>query len=133
MKKLLFIIALSISLNVFSKSFKDGNYKFTIDYLTDLNTNSELEGVNSIMLQSSLNKITINGKSGVKIFTITRKEVSHDGVTEGDMEYTTTSKSDNESYLIIFKHRTPSTYSINLSSQGGTWWEFHITKVEKLN
>lgn len=129
MKKLFTITALLLNLSMFCQSFKDGNYKFSIDYLTDLISNRELEGVKSVILHSSKNKVIINSINGAKTFTIKSKAVSHDGDTEGDMEYRLIGDTDKVDYLIIFKHRTSKTYSINLSASSNVWWEFHIVKV----
>lgn len=129
MKNILIIFAIISSLNSFSQSFKDGNYKFTVDYLTDLISNRELEGVKNVILHSTKNKITINSAGGVKTLTIKSKEMSHDGITTGDMEYRAIGDTDKANYLVIFKHRTANSYSINLSCGDNVWWEFHVTKV----
>jgi hypothetical protein len=127
MKKLLLIALLLMHLKTFSQSFKDGNYKLNISYVTNLNTNEELAGVTSVILQSSLNKITIVAKTTTNIFTIKSKEVSQDGITTGDMEYRAVDKNGID-YLFSFQHRSSKSYSIILVS-GVSWLQFHVSNA----
>ncbi len=128
MKKLLLIPALLISMNCFSQ-FKDGNYKLTIGYANNLNTGEKFTGIKSIILQSSLNKITISNNSMTLVYNIINKQVSHDGITEGDMEYTAVGSNDQTVNTFIFKHRSSNSYSVNMSSLGGTYIEFYVNSI----
>lgn len=129
MKKILTIAVLLISLAA-SAQFNDGNYKITTDYHKDLNSGEVIyHSGTSIILQSSLNKIIIKSPNGNLEYKIISKQVSHDGITTGDMEYTATRSNDGSVNTFIFKHRSKNSYSVNVSSLGGLWWEFHVTSI----
>ncbi len=84
MKKIILGFLLITSL-IHAQSFKDGNYLFRINYTEDLNTTKfDFNNVKEVVLQSSLNLITIryiNGK--IEIFNIINKiQIKSEGHSE---------------------------------------------------
>ncbi len=104
-------------------NFKDGNYKFTTDYLTDLITNRNIEAIDYIILQSSLNKITTHGSNGMlKVYRIIHKNKIQDG--NFSIQYETVMEGSSYNFNFdIYNGK----YRCIVTSGGGVWIQFHIT------
>ncbi len=131
MKKILAILGLIITLNVMGQdSFKEADYIFQVNSTLNVLSNTTTNGVKSIIVNKSNNKVTIEYSEDIKPIVYDITNTMHN--MDGSIEYTITGY--NKTQFLTIDYTKEKKWSVIIhSTNPQSVYSYEITNSKRIN